>query len=75
MTEVIKQNVLPMCEYTTPVNLISKASAPMLKVNEPDELVWNFFSMSELFTGPGLPFESCPEKFKIIRKSRKNTNN
>lgn len=48
-----------LCEYTSPLNLISKESAPMLKVKELDALVLNLCSMSELFTGVGLPFESC----------------
>lgn len=53
-------------EYTLPLNLISKVSAPMLKVKEPVGLLWNLLSMSELFTGLMLPFESCPKPKKII---------
>lgn len=66
-TELIKLNILAMlCEFTAPVNFISKVLVPMLKAKEPDGLLWNFFSMSELFTGLRLPFESCPEQLKNI---------
>lgn len=76
MTAVRKWGILPMlCKFKAPLNLISKVSDPMLKLKEPDGLLWNFFSMSELFTGPVFPFESCPQKLKIIRKWTKKTNN
>lgn len=51
-----------LSERAPPLNLISRFSPPTLKGKELVGLLWNFFSMSELFTGLTLPFESCPTK-------------
>lgn len=61
-----------LCENTLPVNLISNVSPPILKVKDPDGLLWNFVSMSELLT-LRVCFES--EKLQIISKLTNKTSN
>lgn len=51
---------LQISEFTSPLNLSSKVSPLTLKVKELVGFLWNFSSMSELFTGVETPFESCP---------------